>query len=437
MTVSKHEYAIKLGLEGGPDGVEAPLKGSAAALCAKTLQQSYVPRTGESPYPGQKITHRVGLNTQLTTPIIINGDRFAGCIVACLEREDGFSEIDRMLINNVAHMLGASIYSKRLRLAAESSNKISREMLHSMIPAKVISKIECFWDESTSEYQSRRTSSFVTSACSSIDDSDREYNFDDDFDLMDEGVPPPSRTQTLKMQMDAKSERANIRRQSIKNKINLLNEMNRDGPADLDTSAMELSSTHRALYAETVPDVFIIFTDIVNFSQISLNMKPIKVMDMLQDLFSRFDVLCDRFGIQKLETIGDAYICTSGMFDEDAVRRDPNVAANALAMAKEMVKEARRVLVPKRNSPVQSLEIRVGIHRGDLTCGVLGERLPKFTVFGSSVNLAARMEQVSARRFMCVHKIISLLYVPNSTPTDLHPKQNTSNKRLLRFAPRI
>ena len=173
--------------------------------------------------------------------------------------------------------------------------------------------------------------------------------------------------------------------------------MNNDGPSDhvgvvIDTSAMELGSTHRALYAETVPNVCIIFTDIVNFSQIALDMKPIKVMDMLQDLFSRFDALCDRFGIRKLETIGDAYICTTPMFDQDEDKNDPITAENVLKMAKEMVKEARRVLVPKKNL-IQTLEIRVGIHRGELTCGVLGERLPKFTVFGSAVNLAARMEQ--------------------------------------------
>jgi class 3 adenylate cyclase len=205
---------------------------------------------------------------------------------------------------------------------------------------------------------------------------------------------PSKRSQTLKEQ---NMERSQNRRQNIRNKINLLNEMNRDGPSEhvgvvIDTSAMELSSTHRALYADTVSNVCIIFTDIVNFSQISLDMKPIKVMDMLQDLFSRFDVLCDRFGIEKLETIGDAYICTTSMFDEDD-KNDINAASNALSMAKEMVKEARRVLIPKKNNSMQTLEIRVGIHIGDLTCGVLGERLPKFTVFGSSVNMAARMEQ--------------------------------------------
>lgn len=136
--MSKQEYVTKMNLEGhDAERVEIPLKNSAAALCEKTLEQSYVPKTKESPYPHQKIVHRVGLNTQLNTPIIINGDKFIGCIAVYMEKEDAFSEIDRMLIKNVATILGASIHNKRLKLAAERSNKISGEILHSMIPPKV------------------------------------------------------------------------------------------------------------------------------------------------------------------------------------------------------------------------------------------------------------------------------------------------------------
>ena len=136
-TVTKQEYAKRLRLQGGPEGVEFPLKNSLLNVCRRSLQQFYIPRTKESSLQSVQITYACGLNTQLTTPIIVNGDKCAGCIVTVMEQEDGFSEIDRMLVNNVAHMLGASIYSKRLRLAAESSNKISREILHSLIPPQV------------------------------------------------------------------------------------------------------------------------------------------------------------------------------------------------------------------------------------------------------------------------------------------------------------
>jgi class 3 adenylate cyclase len=187
-------------------------------------------------------------------------------------------------------------------------------------------------------------------------------------------------------------------RQNITAKARLLNEMNNtenhysNAGMMIDASAIELNTTHGALYAETISNVCIIFTDIVGFSQVALDMNPIKVMDMLQDLFSRFDALCDKHGIRKLETIGDAYIATTDMFAEENGKHLRSNAVKALGVAKDMVGEARRVLIPKKNQ-LQPLEIRVGIHIGEVTAGVLGERLPKFTVFGTAVNVSARMEQ--------------------------------------------
>ena len=88
----------------------------------------------------------------------------------------------------------------------------------------------------------------------------------------------------------------------------------------------------------------------------------------------------------KLETIGDAFICASNLFeddDEDFIddgKRAKEAALRALAIAKDMILEARNVMIPSKND--KTLQVRVGIHIGEVTCGVLGERLPKFTVFG-------------------------------------------------------
>ncbi|KAL7528589.1 hypothetical protein ACHAXR_002521, partial [Thalassiosira sp. AJA248-18] len=282
-------------------------------------------------------------------------------------------------------MLGANIYAKRMRRAAESSNKISREMLHSMIPAKVIEKIEVFWDQSSDEYHSRRSSNPASmtqdSLCSLSDNSFGDL----DASMKDVNMKPR-------------------RCKSVNEKIKFLNQMNNamedSNGSDaagviLDTSAMEIGTAARALYAENVDDVVIIFTDIVGFSKMALDMKPLEVVDMLQALFSRFDALCDKNGVSKLETIGDAYICTTNLFDEDQFGGNiAEAARGALNMAKDMVLATQEVMLPgKKKSMFDTLEIRVGIHIGEVTCGVLGERLPKFTVFGHNVNLAARMEQ--------------------------------------------
>ena len=82
--------------------------------------------------------------------------------------------------------------------------------------------------------------------------------------------------------------------------------------------------------------------------------------------------------------------------DDDGV---VDAAIRALSVSKEMVAEATNVRIPWSDSvsrsPFDTLQIRVGIHVGDVTCGVLGQRLPKFTTCGKAVNMAARMEQTS------------------------------------------
>jgi len=122
---------------------------------------------------------------------------------------------------------------------------------------------------------------------------------------------------------------------------------------------------------------------------------------MMQALFSQFDELCDKHGVQKLETVGDAYICTANLFDGDQHGGNAKEAAlNALNMAKDMILATREVILPnkmceKDTSASETLQIRVGMHVGEVTCGVLGERLPKFSVFGHTMNTAARMEHAS------------------------------------------
>ena len=136
-----------------------PLAGTAAGVCVDTLKEHYTPRTAESSFATHKVFYQQGLNTVLATPILVNGNKCAGCILLSMVDEDAFKKPDRVLISDIASLLGANIYSKRLRKASEESNKMSREMLHSFIPPKVLEKIECFWDASSEEYQSRKNNS--------------------------------------------------------------------------------------------------------------------------------------------------------------------------------------------------------------------------------------------------------------------------------------
>jgi class 3 adenylate cyclase len=134
-------------------------------------------------------------------------------------------------------------------------------------------------------------------------------------------------------------------------------------------------------------NVSMLFSDIVSFTAISSAASPNEIMDMLDNLFSRFDQLCEKHGVYKLETIGDAYLVTSGLPEacEDHADR-------LAAFAVDMLNASKRVLRPDTNEPLQ---IRVGLHTGSVTAGVAGTSRPRYCVFGDTVNVASRMESTS------------------------------------------
>ncbi|EFJ48065.1 guanylyl and adenylyl cyclase family member [Volvox carteri f. nagariensis] len=106
--------------------------------------------------------------------------------------------------------------------------------------------------------------------------------------------------------------------------------------------------------------------------------EPRAVMSMLNDLYSRYDRMLDQYGVFKVETIGDCYFVAGGLMHED---EDGMVAA--------MLEAAKQVALPTNGEPVQ---IRIGIATGPVVSGVVGQRMPRFCLFGDTVNTASRME---------------------------------------------
>ena len=136
--------------------------------------------------------------------------------------------------------------------------------------------------------------------------------------------------------------------------------------------------------AERHANVSILFSDIKGFTSISSTVEPKEVMAMLNLLFSKFDALCDKHGVYKVETIGDAYMVVSGLPEKNELHAD------ALAdFALDMVEAARTVPSPSDGQPLQ---IRVGLHSGSVTSGVVGKMRPRYCLFGDTVNTASRME---------------------------------------------
>jgi class 3 adenylate cyclase len=127
----------------------------------------------------------------------------------------------------------------------------------------------------------------------------------------------------------------------------------------------------------------VLFSDIVGFTPLSERLTPSELVDLLNGLFTRFDDLAEQHGLEKIKTIGDAYMVAGGVpFD----RGDHTgaVVAMALDMQREVAQLARARAVP--------LDVRIGIHTGPVVAGVIGKKKFSYDLWGDTVNTAARME---------------------------------------------
>ncbi|WIA35304.1 hypothetical protein OEZ86_003759 [Tetradesmus obliquus] len=129
--------------------------------------------------------------------------------------------------------------------------------------------------------------------------------------------------------------------------------------------------------------VTILFSDIVGFTELCSRWTTQEVVVLLDALFSSFDDICDRHGVFKVETIGDAYMISCG---HDCSTRDH--ALRMAAAAVDML-TATEEISQQIGSTVQ---IRIGMHTGDALSGVVGKRRPRYCFFGDTVNVASRME---------------------------------------------
>nr|XP_023697216.1 guanylate cyclase soluble subunit beta-2-like [Paramormyrops kingsleyae] len=128
----------------------------------------------------------------------------------------------------------------------------------------------------------------------------------------------------------------------------------------------------------------ILFSDVVTFTNICAACEPIQIVNMLNSMYSRFDRLTNVHDVYKVETIGDAYMVVGGVPVPTSSHAE-RVANFALGMRIA----AREVTNPITANPIQ---IRVGLHTGPVLAGVVGEKMPRYCLFGDTVNTASRME---------------------------------------------
>ncbi|CAK9814862.1 Soluble guanylate cyclase 88E [Anthophora quadrimaculata] len=138
---------------------------------------------------------------------------------------------------------------------------------------------------------------------------------------------------------------------------------------------------------EMFDSVSILFSDVVTFTEICSRITPMEVVSMLNAMYSLFDTLTERNRVYKVETIGDAYMVVSG-----APVKENDHADRVCDMALDMVEAITDL---KDRSTGHHLQIRVGIHSGAVVAGIVGLKMPRYCLFGDSVNTASRMEATS------------------------------------------
>jgi class 3 adenylate cyclase len=134
--------------------------------------------------------------------------------------------------------------------------------------------------------------------------------------------------------------------------------------------------------------ICVLFTDIVSYTELAKQFEANVIYKLLNDIYTRFDEIIKRYNnLQKIETIGDAYMVVSDIYTND----QKNNVKNVLLFAFDIMKEIKTIQSPNG----KPLELRIGINLGKVIIGILGIEIPRLCVIGNTVNVANRLQTLT------------------------------------------
>ncbi|CAH3191903.1 unnamed protein product, partial [Porites evermanni] len=152
---------------------------------------------------------------------------------------------------------------------------------------------------------------------------------------------------------------------------------------------LEQLKSHNSVQAEEFEEVTIFFSDIVGFTKLASVSTPLQIVDFLNDLYVAFDEIICRFDVYKVETVGDAYVVVSGCPMLNGIKHAGEIASMALELLSHMA------VFRVRHLPEHQLQLRIGIHTGPVVAAVVGVTMPRFCLYGHTVNIASKLESTS------------------------------------------
>jgi len=150
------------------------------------------------------------------------------------------------------------------------------------------------------------------------------------------------------------------------------------------------------LIVDRFESVSVLFADIVGFTAMSARTSPEELVTMLNELFSSFDRLAEKHGLEKIKTIGDAYMVVAGI---------PQPIANHATALAHMAIDMNEAIAAYAKKAGTDLSIRIGIHSGSVVAGVIGEKKFIYDLWGDTVNTASRMESAGVPGRICVSEV--------------------------------
>ena len=153
--------------------------------------------------------------------------------------------------------------------------------------------------------------------------------------------------------------------------------------------AQVLKNENRTI-ADHIDQASVLFADVVNFTPMSASMTPTELVELLNEVYSHFDALVEKYDLEKIKTIGDCYMVAAGV-----PRRRPDHAIAITRLALDI-----RDAVSKHEFRGRRLQFRIGINSGSVVAGVIGRRKFAYDLWGDTVNTASRMESHGSGGFI-------------------------------------